>query len=238
MFTPMIPAEWSAAIDTTADELLDRASITLPPVDSLRLAARLRISVVFDADQPVRARHKRLSSRATILIKPDDRPERLQWAVAHELGEVVAYRVFTRVDFCSDSISPRLREEVANLTASRLLLPSRWFFDDVQRTHEDLLALKRIYRTASHELIACRLLDVPRQSVVTIFDNGRITRRSANRPGHPPRLQPVERKCRAEVHRDSRPVELRDQGLAVQGWPVHERDWKREILRTTTMADG
>lgn len=234
MFASMIPTEWSTALDTTADELLEKVSITAPPVDALHLAERLGISVVFDDDQPVRARHKRLAGQATILIKPDERPERLQWAVAHELGEVIAYRVFARVDLYADSISPRLREEVANLTASRLLLPSRWFFDDARRSHEDLLALKKIYRTASHELITCRLLDGPRQSIITIFDNGRITRRLANRPGRPPGLQRVERDCRAEIHRHGRPVELREQGLTVQGWPVHEPDWKREILRTTT----
>jgi len=232
MFASMISDEWSAALDTTADELLDQVSITAPPVDALGLAERLGISVVFDENQPIRARHKRLACQATILVKPDERPERLQWAVAHELGEVVAYRVFARVELYDDSISPRLREEVANLTASRLLLPSRWFFDDARRSHEDLLALKRIYQTASHELIACRLLDGPQQSIVTIFDNGRITRRLANCPGRPPGLQRVEQDCRAEVHRRNCSVELREHDLTVQGWPIHEPDWKREILRT------
>ena len=232
MFASMIPAEWSTALYTTADELLDQVSISAPPVDAIDLAQRLGISVVFDDDQLVRARHKRLAGQATILIKADERPERLQWAVAHELGEVVVYRVFARVDLCDDSISPRLREEVANLTASRLLLPGRWFFEDARRSHEDLLVLKKIYRTASHEMIACRFLDGPRQSIVTIFDNGRITRRLVNRPGRPPGLQRVEQDCQAEVHRRNRPIELREQGLAVQGWPVHEPNWKREILWT------
>ena len=230
-----IPAEWSAAIDTTANELLDQVCFVAPPVDALCLAERLQISVVFDASQSARARHKRLAGQATILVKPEQRPERLQWAVAHELGEVVAYRVFARVGLLTDSISPRLREEVANLSASRLLLPSRWFFDDARRTGEGLLVLKRIYRTASHELIAGRFLDDPRPAIITICDNGRITRRRTNCPRRPPGLQRVERDCRDEVHRHGRPVELREHDLTVRGWPIHEPGWKREILHTTTI---
>ena len=35
-----------------------------------------------------------ISVQATIVVGPAERPEREQWAVAHEIGESVAYRVF------------------------------------------------------------------------------------------------------------------------------------------------
>ena len=227
------PSEWSDAIDHVAEGLLTQGDINRPPVDVLELARRIGIDVVFDRRQRVRGRHKKLAGRSSIFLRPDERPERLQWAAAHELGEVVAYRVFERVSLPAEETPPRLREDVANLLASRLLLPSRWFVADARRVDVDLLQLKQLYRTASHELIAYRLLDLDERSVITVFDQGRQTRRLGNREGKPPRLQPVERDCWAEVHRLNRPVEMSAGGLAVRGWPVHENGWKREVMRTT-----
>jgi len=238
MATMTIPAVWNQALDEVAAALLDRAEMTGPPVDTLELAERLSIIVAFDSTQRARGRHKTLTGRASIFLKPDERPERLQWAAAHELGEVVAWRVFDRVPLPDGEVPSRLREQVANLLASRLLLPSRWFGDDARRLRGDLLELKRVYRTASHELIAYRMLDLPEQTIVSVFDHGRLTRRRSNGYGKPPRLQPVERDCWAEVHRSNRPVEMQERGLTVQGWPIHEPGWQREILRTTAACDA
>lgn len=232
-----IPQEWTSALDEVAESLLSAAGISRPPVDALVVAERLRIPVVFDGTQLARGRQKQLAGRPTIFLKPDERPERLQWAAAHELGEVVAWEVIGRVYASDIEISPRLREDVANRLASHLLLPSPWFFDDAVRLQADLLKLKSVYRTASHELIALRLLDRSEPTIITIFDQGALTRRESNGPGRPPRLHPVERDCRNEVHRTGRPVEMHEHGLHVQGWPVHELTWQREILRTTPAGD-
>ncbi len=228
-----VPAEWSNAIDAVAEELLTQGGISRPPVDVLELARQLGIDVAFDHQQRVRGRHKKLAGRSSIFLRPDERPERLHWAAAHELGEVVAYRVFDRVSLPGEETPPRLREDIANLLASRLLLPTRWFLDDARRFQVDLLQLKQFYRTASHELIAYRLLDLDERSTITVFDQGRLTRRRGNCDAKPPRLQPIERDCWAEVHRLNRSAEMCASGLTVQGWPVHENGWKREVLRTT-----
>ena len=149
------------------------------PVDAILLADQLGVTVAVDRSQAGRGRHKRMAGKSAIFLSPDDRPERLQWAAAHELGEMFACEVFLRanVEFGrveKDHIDPTLREQVANLFASRLLLPTRSFSDDARRTECDLLELKAIYRTSSHELIVMRLLDLPEPSIVTIFDQGQL----------------------------------------------------------------
>lgn len=227
-----VPAAWCAAVDSVAEELLAETGLDHPPVDALALARRLKVAVAFDDAQQSRGRHKRIDGRSSIFLKPDPRPERMQWAAAHELGEVVAWQIFERAG-ADEEPSPETREQTANLLASRLLLPSLWFRDDARRLDGDVLALKQRYCTASHELIAWRLLDLPDPAIVTIFDLGRLTRRRSNATERPPRLQPIERECQAEVSRQGRPAELHAGGLRVQGWPVHEEGWTREILRTT-----
>jgi hypothetical protein len=227
-----IPADWSAALDDVTDELLDRGGFDEPPVDCLALADRLEIFVAYDAFQPGRARHKTIGGQSTVLVRPEERPERLQWAVAHELGEAFAWRVCDLVGADVDEDAPQLREQVANQMASRLLLPGRWFFDDARRADWDLLELKQIYATASHELIAYRFLDADEPATVTLFDQGRLVRRTAN-IRQAPRLTETERDCWEAVHRQNLRHERRSASLIVQGWPVHEPGWRRELLRTT-----
>lgn|GEM_PF-3244427 len=107
-----VPADWVAALDDVANELLERGGMQSPPVDCLALADCLRIHVAYDASQSGRARHKRIGGQSTVLVRPEDRPERLQWAVAHELGEAFAWRVFERVD--ADVDEGKVRHNCAN----------------------------------------------------------------------------------------------------------------------------
>ena len=228
---------WVSALDEVAAEILRQAGVNSPPVDVLLLAERLQIPVVFDAGQPGRARHKRLGGASSIFLKPDERPERLQWAAAHELGEVVAHQVAARAG-AEGGLSPGLREQIANQIASRLLLPRAWFVADAQGLGGDVLELKSVYGTASHELIAWRLLDLPEPSIVTIFDHGRVTRRRSNLDGQSPPLSPMERACWRQVHQSGKPLERSIGAVRVQGWPVHEPQWKREILRSRPLGEG
>ncbi|MEX1097606.1 MAG: ImmA/IrrE family metallo-endopeptidase [Planctomycetales bacterium] len=234
-----IPELWTKALEGVVSEALERAVIVAPPIDAIELARRLGAVVAFDRRLNERARHKAFAGTApAIFLKPDPRPERLQWSAAHELGEMHAWQVFERVAIPDGGPpTPRLREGVANLLAARFLLPGRWFLQDAHRLRGDLLQLKAIYRTASHELIAFRMLDLPLPTVVSVFDQGRLTRRMANQVGRLPRPQPVEQECRLEVRRRSHPVELSDRRLRVQGWPVNEPGWRREILRTIPAGD-
>jgi Zn-dependent peptidase ImmA (M78 family) len=221
---------WASRLDELAADVLEQAGIAAPPVDALLVAERLKILVVFDATQQGRARHKKLGGSSSIFLKPDERPERLQWAAAHELGEVFAHRVAEQVDL--DDPASGAREQIASQIASRLLLPRGWFFADAMLLDGDLFQLKKRYATASHELIAWRLLDLPQPSIVSIFDQGRLMRRRAQPCGQSPPLSPIERACWRQAHQSGEPMQQTVGSLRVQAWPVHEPHWKREILRT------
>ncbi len=91
---PEIPAEELAGcLDRVASRLLRRCAVRRPPVDAVRMAASLGIETVIDGGQQVRARYVELRAarggnpRPAILLRPEPRSERRQWAVAHELGE-------------------------------------------------------------------------------------------------------------------------------------------------------
>ncbi len=231
--TGLLPESWDRALDEVAGELLSESGgWDVPPVDAIRLAAGLRIAVAVDGSQHARGRLTLLSGRSSIFLKPDDRRERMQWAAAHELGEVVAWRVFAAAGEEIDAQTDGAREQVANLFAARLLLPREPFFSDVARLDSDLPALKEIYRTASHELIAGRLLDQRVAGIVTIFDQGRLVRRRSNQGGSAPRLQAAEQGCQRAVHHSGEPARIETESLEIRGWPVHEAGWKREILYT------
>jgi hypothetical protein len=234
--------EFAAAIDACAAEILWEAAINEPPVDALLVAERLDLVVAHDSSLPHRGRFVRLSgergggSQGTIVVGTAERPEREQWAVAHEVGESVAYRVFERLGVSFDESLPTAREQVANRLANSLLLPRRWFAADGLDHDWDLFALKERYQTASHELIARRMLDMRPPVVITVCDLGRVHWRRSNVTARPPGMLPEELDLWHATHRSGVATSnLLDgeTGLErVQCWPIHEANWKREILRS------
>ena len=146
MFPEYTREELAAGLDAVAMDLLAAAGVDGPPVDAFDLARRLGITVAVDDCQRGRARYVRLDarrparSRPTILLRSDPRGERRHWAVAHEIGEYAAYRVFAQWGVDVREIVPQAREEVANRLAGRLLLPTAWFLADAAIAGWDLLA--------------------------------------------------------------------------------------------------
>lgn len=235
MISELAQEECSAALERVVDDFLAAADWHAPPVDTFELARRADMAVALDTRLIGRARTVRLtaggSPQASILLRPEPRAERRQWAVAHEIGEQLAHRVFADWGVSPEEADPRLREQVANLLASRLLLPRGWFGADVRACDWDLAALKRRYATASHELIARRMLDLPAAAIVTLFDQGRITWRRSNLPGRAPPLAEAERRAWQAAHHEATASDERIEGMRIQAWPVHEPDWRREIVR-------
>lgn len=229
--------ELAAGLDRVAEEILDEAGVRQPPVDALSVAQTLGLVVAVDDRQEGRARYVRLGdrwaarSRATILLRPEPRSERRQWAVAHEIGEHLAYCVFARWGADPRETAATAREQVANWLAGRLLLPSRWFPADAVACQWDLLVLKNRYRTASHELIARRMLECRPAVVISIFDQQRLSFRRSNVSARVPPPSPAEIECWSRVHERCRPLQTREGPDLIQGWPIHEEGWQREILR-------
>ena len=229
--------ELAAGLDRVVEQISEKAGIHAPPVDAFAVAGALGIAVALDDRQQGRARYVRLSDRrssrrrATILVRPEPRSERRQWAVAHEIGEHVACHVFAQWGVDPRETEPNVREAVANNLAGRLLLPTAWFTADGAALGWDLFALKASYRTASHELIARRMLECRPPVIISIFDHRQLSFRQSNLPGRAPSPSSAEMECWRDVHRANHPCQISEGPSLIQGWPVHEDDWKREILR-------
>ncbi len=238
-----IPGEQFAnVLEDCAREVLAEGAVEGPPVDAIRVARRLQLVVARDSSMDERARYVRIGERGrggrgTILLAEDPRAERRQWAVAHELGEYAAHRVFAVLGISVADIPPSGREVVANRLASCLLLPREWFAADGMDLNWDLYELKSRYSTASHELIARRMLEMSPPVMLTVFDQGRMTWRRSNMLRRPPRMTPPEESTWRVAFDGGQSAEFSEaclpEGIAeIRCWPIHEPGWQREILRT------
>jgi hypothetical protein len=243
-----LPAEQIRdALERAAAELLAVAGVTAPPIDAVAIARALGVEIAraapahSAAETPRAYLVQRPTARpaaipGTIYLADEPRAERRQWAVAHELGETQAFRVFAALGVEPIDAAPAAREAVANRLAGGLLLPRGWFLDAGRACDWDLFDLKQDFATASHELIARRMLEMPPPVVVTVWDNGQRGWRRSNAPGRVPPVTQCEADCRRAAHDLGDPArcdhgDLPDGIADVRAWPIHETEWKREIMR-------
>ena len=236
MFDDMPREDMVATVDRMVEELLDASKLKQPPVDAIALAQQhLGMVVVLDQRQPQRGRAQRTLGKKQIYLRPEPREERHQWTVAHEIGEHLKSELLQRLGIEPSEARVMIGESLANLFAYRLLVPTCWFADDAKAMDYDLLALKKRYATSSHEVLAWRLLDLPEPCIITILDNEHISRRRSNAWPTKRALLPAEEQCWKYVTQHGKPKVVRDDEWTVTGWPVHELEWKREILRSVRM---
>lgn len=229
--------EYQIALDRCASDILWEAAIDAPPVNCFRLAERIGMKIARDENLSGRARFVRLrGGRETIFLGKEDRKERRHWSVAHEVGEALSHRVFGMLGVQPPDLPPASRELIANELASRLLLPRRWFQSVCHEYDSDLEDLKKIFSTASYELIARRLLDFDNHHLtITLFDQGGITWRRTNL-GSVGAPHSVEWQCQRHAYLRNEPTwagtdTLVETGLLrVRCWPIHENGWRREIV--------
>lgn len=222
--------EITTAVDRIVEELLADVGCSHPPVDAIALArGPLGMAVALDRRQAQRGRAQQVGKAKHVYLRPEPTIERHQWTVAHEIGEHLRPRLLQALDVEGN---PSFGESLANLFAYRLLVPSRWFAEDAPTLGYDVLELKRRYNTASHEVVAWRLLDLSEPCVITVVDNNHVSRRKSNAWRVTRMLRPAELKCQRYVHEFGRWHEEQEDSWTVHGWPVHQADWKREILRS------
>jgi hypothetical protein len=220
-------------VDRVIDDLLRGAGIELPPVDAIALAqGPLQMVVCLDKRQEQRGRAQRAAGRKQIFLRPEPNEERHQWTVAHEIGEHLKAGVMERLGADPEKTRAMAGESLANLFAHRLLTPTTWFAVDARELKYDIPQLKKRYRTASHEVIAKRFLDLTEPCIITIIDNDSVSFRRGVAVRAPKQLVAPEKECQEYVHYYSRPRLVQAEGWSVHGWPVHQTDWKREILRS------
>ena len=198
----------------------------------MHVAQILGIEVRCDPREQSRGRLVHFQQQPTVYLRPESRAERRHWTVAHELGEYLIPRLVEYMDLDPEEIGSQVRESLADLFAITLLVPGHWFDVDCPTMDFDLLALKSVYRSASYEVIALRMLGLGPPALITIFDRGRLHRRESNLSYCPPPLHPTERRIQQRVHREGQSLFIHEHGFSVQAWPVHEDGWKREIFRT------
>jgi Zn-dependent peptidase ImmA (M78 family) len=133
MLAEISTEELTRTLDEVAAGALSQAGIAEPPVDALRLAQRLGLAVAWDDRQTGRARLVQFAGEqsremAAVLVRHDPRHERLQWAIAHEVGELLAEKVFAELILDPREAPAQAREFIANALASRLLLPKSTVF--------------------------------------------------------------------------------------------------------------
>ena len=191
--------------------------------------------VLLDQRQPQRGRAQRALGKKQIYLKPEPREERHQWTVAHEIGEHFKSDLLAKLRIEPSQARAMAGESLANLFAYHLLVPSRWFVEDARSLEFDLLELKKRYSTSSHEVLAWRFLDLDAPCVVTIIDNERIHRRRSNAWPTRRALLPIEDRCWRYVTEHGTAKQMRDDDWTVTCWPVHQLDWKREIMRSVRM---
>src|SRR5207302_7154547 len=200
MIEDMPREEVLSVIDRVVEELLEAAGLKGPPVDALALAQRhLGMVVCLDRGQQQRGRAQRAAGRKQIYLRPEPTEERHQWTVAHEIGEHLKTDLLRRIGIEPDQMRAMTGESLANLLAYRLLVPSCWFAADAADRDYDVLALKKTYSTASHEVIARRFLDLARPCIITVVDNDHISRRRSNAWPVRRRLEPAEKTCQQYV---------------------------------------
>lgn len=220
-------------VDRVIAELLRAAGVEGPPVDAIALAqGHLKMIVCLDRRQQQRGRAQRAAGRRQIFLRPEPTEERHQWTVAHEIAEHLKAALLGQLGLDPEGTRAMAGESLANLFAHRLLTPTAWFAADAQALQYDVPELKKRYHTASHEVVAKRLLDLPEPCVITILDNDAVHFRRSTGPRVRKQLEPPEKECQQYVNHYSRPRVVRADGWTVQGWPVHQPDWKREILRS------
>ena len=218
----MVP-DIETLVEQEARALLERMGVHAPPVDAYLIANKLGLTVQIDPHLKTRGYSRTRWDLGTIIVgsKNTNQSERKQFTIAHEIGEV--------------SLKGRVEEAhlegASNLMAINLLLPGEWFKRDAEVSGFDLLRLKKTYSTASHELIAFRMLEF-RPMIVTIFDNGSLYKRKSSYPFTVRPSYPLESQCLRDVTLRGEKVSLKDEETNVVGWPIFREDWKRVILRT------
>ena len=152
-----------------------------------------------------------------IVLNGMNPPERRNWTFCHELGHIILGHAHKPTD---------MEEREADEFAAEIILPERDFIPD--SSDLDLEKLKELYPQASFEAIIRRGMQY-NQAVVTIVDNGIITRRMASEGlVYPPNLSPEENLILRQCQDKKSDLDMTCENLELSAYYIDEG---RSVIR-------
>ncbi|QDU23399.1 ImmA/IrrE family metallo-endopeptidase [Urbifossiella limnaea] len=222
------------ACDRLVHGLLERAGVTQPPVDALRLADdHLGIPVEMvepdedDADGPPRRRRP----SAGIVLNPHMTAEQRQAVAAQGIARHLLPDLLRKIDIVPGSESKQAATHLRGLLAARILVPTRLLRSALREHKYDVPALHQAFRTAKMEAVALRLLDLDSPCVIAVVDDGVVAVRRGNGQPADRKLTDAEQQCHDRVAQLELPERVRTGGWTADGWPVPNRPFRRVLLR-------
>lgn len=223
------------AVERLVAGLLERAGVTEPPVDALKIAEEhLGIPVTIaepEDDDRGRSRAGSRRGESGIVLSPHATEEERHSAAARGIARTLLPDLLRKFGIEPGSEDKQAAAFLRGLISSRLLVPTRMLRSALRHCKYDLPALQNAFRTATREAIALRWLDLDNPCVVAVVDDGVVATRRGNAGSVSKKLTPAEQACLDGVMDADAPVQLRRDGWSVQGWPVPGRPFRRVILR-------
>ena len=215
--------------------LLERAGAAEPPVDALRIAEEhLGIPITEEEPEQDERGRPRAGSRKRpegIVFSTQATDEQRQTIAAQGIARALLPDLLRKFGVEPGTENKQVAGHVRSLITSRLLVPTRQLRSALRSCKYDVAELKNLFRTASMETIAHRLLDLDDPCVIAIVDDGVVASRRGNSAPASKKLTPAEQKCLERVMQQDLPDVQRMEGWRVQGWPVPGRPFQRVILR-------
>jgi hypothetical protein len=225
-------------VDRAVEELLTQARVKAPPVDAIALTRHVGLPTAEKPRQGHAPRANRSPPTTDTTPCAATSEEQRQWEAAQAIGKHLQPQLLQQLGFVSGEKKPPMGESLSGLFARHLLLPSAWFSADAASFDFELFQLKERYRSATHEMIAFRLLDLPEPCIITLVVDDKVHRRRSNAWPVKKRLEPAEAECLRAVTRDGQPHTLRAGGWTVWGWPLWHGGCNREVLRSVVEVDS
>jgi hypothetical protein len=223
------------ACDRLVASLLERAGVTAPPVDALRVAEdHIGIPVeIVEPETDDRGRPRPSTRRPTagIVLSPHMTAEQRQAAAAQGIARALLPDLLRKLGVVPGSESKQAAAHLRGLLAARLLVPTKLFRTALRQCRYDVPALKAVFPTATFEAVALRLLDLDEPCVIAVVDDGIVAARRGNGAAESRKLTPAEQECLEQVMHLDRPARVRTGGWTAHGWPVPNRPFRRVVLR-------
>lgn len=223
-------------VDRLVAGMMERAGVTAGPVDALAVAEHhlgIPIEFVEPAEEDDGGRRRPRSRRPGngITLTTDMSEEQQQRSAAAGIANLLLPDILHKLSVPAGAESKSLVTHIRGLIVPRVLIPTRLLRSALRDSKYDIPALKKVFGTASMEMIALRLLDLDSPCVIAIVDDGVVATRRGNQAPADKRLSAAEQECVARVTELDLPHRARVGEWTAWGWPVAGRPFRRIILR-------